>query len=744
MIRILTIPAILFSIILHLGAQIADPVEWRYSYELTGQREAELIFTAEIDPPWHLYSAYLPEGGPIATQVHFEGSDSYSLVGKIVEVTRPKVKFDEGFQMELGTLSGRAELRQKVRLKGPGPHTISGEIEFQVCDDVTCLPPKYEPFSITVSLSGENGGDTGSETRGTTSPGKEPSGTEAAGTAGARAAGTRETPTSGAEVAGAEAAGTEAAPSMQGQVRDDTGSGEAAETGTGGETVSELSGGTAGETVSGETIAGVPSPEGERSLWGFFWLAFGLGLLALLTPCVFPMIPMTVSFFMQGSAQRSRTVWQGLVFGLSIVAIYTALGVIVSISNVGPNAANALSTHWIPNLIFFALFVLFAFSFFGMYELVLPSGWVNRADRQADRGGLGGAFFMALTTVLVSFSCTGPIVGALLVEAAGGLALKPILGMFGFAVAFAIPFTLFALFPSWLKGLPKSGGWLNSVKVVLGFIILAFSMKFLMALDPTSRVLTRELYLAIWIVLFFLLGLYFLGKIRFSHDSEVKHVTVPRLLLSVATFTFVIYLFMGLFGYELKNIAPLMPPRSENMLDLTRLGVSGGAPAAAAPEIDACVPEKYTDKFHMPYDLTSFFDLGEGLACASATGKPVLIDFKGHFCSNCKKMEAAVWSDPEVLGMLRNEFVIVTLYLDDRTRLPEPEWYTSTVDGKVKKTIGQQNVDYEIRNFRTNTMPLYVIMDPGGNVVNTPKGTDLDVASYLAWLQQGRDAALQD
>jgi len=771
MIRILITLGTAWWMALQMHAQIADPVEWTCSYEVTGEREAELIFSAEIDPPWHMYAAYLPEGGPIATQVHFDESDDFSPVGKIVEVTRPRVKFDEGFRMELGTLAGKAELRHKVRLEGPGPHTISGEIEYQVCDNVTCLPPQYEPFSIQVSLPGEIMDEGGvPAASGEAQP-------AASGAAQPAASGAAQPAASGAAQPAASRTektepGAKAVPSLQGLIKGDKEAGERAETlekaeGEKGAEAGEIeapgaAGGVSreseapvtaeGETVAGgeagtssrETIAGVPSMEEEGSLWGFFWLAFGLGLLALLTPCVFPMIPMTVSFFMQGSDRRARAVLRGLIFGLSIVAIYTALGVIVSISNVGPNAANALSTHWIPNLIFFALFVFFAFAFFGMYELVLPSGWVNKADSRADRGGLGGAFFMALTTVLVSFSCTGPIVGALLVEAAGGLALKPILGMFGFAVAFAIPFTLFALFPSWLKGLPKSGGWLNSVKVVLGFIVLAFSMKFLLVLDPTSRVLTRELYLAIWIVLFFLLGLYFLGKIRFAHDTEVKHVTVPRLLLSLASFTFVIYLFMGLFGYELKRVAPLLPPKSERMIDLTRQAAIPGTPVAAEPDMEACVPEKHVELFRMPHDLHGFFDLEEGLACASATGKPVLIDFKGHFCSNCKRMEAAVWSDPEVLGVLRNDFVIVALYTDDRTRLPESQWYTSPVDGRVKKTIGQKNVDFEIRNFQTNTIPLYVIMDPRGNVVNTPKGTDLDVQSYLAWLKEGRDAVLQD
>ena len=640
-------------------AQVEDPVKWSFSTENVEGQEAELVFRATIDYPWHLYSAYLPDGGPIPTKPYYDESDAYSLEEGIVEVTKPKVKFDEGFQMDVGTIEGNAEFRQKVRFNEGGTQTVTGEIEYQVCNDVTCLPPKSVPFTFNVKLEG--------------AAAVAPVGTESVETGG-----------------------------------DD----------------------------SGTSIAGVPAMEGEKSLWRFFWLAFGLGLLALLTPCVFPMIPMTVSFFMQGGDNKAKGFLRGLIFGISIVAIYTALGVIVSVTNVGPNAANALSTHWIPNLIFFLLFVVFAFSFFGMFELVLPSKWVNKADSRADKGGFGGAFFMALTTVLVSFSCTGPIVGALLVEAAGGLALKPILGMFGFGLAFAIPFTLFAIFPSWLKGLPKSGGWLNAVKVVLGFLVLAFSMKFLLALDPLNKVLTRELYLAIWIVLFSMLGMYFLGKIKFAHDSDMPHVTVPRLLLSIVSFTFVIYLFLGLFGFEMKTISPMLPPKSPNGIDLTRSAVYSGAPVAAEEQDEACTPVKYADVFHMPFGLKGFYDLEEGLACANASGKHVLIDFKGHFCSNCKRMEASVWSDPEVLNTLRNDFVIVALYTDDRTKLPESEWFTSELDGREKKTIGQQNIDFEITRFRTNTIPLYVIMDADGNVLGEPRGTDLDVQSYLGWLRQ--------
>ncbi len=506
-----------FLLIPGIQAQIEDPVSWTFSHEVKDNLEAELIFKATIDIPWHLYSALLPAGGPIATKPYYEESDSYTLLGDIVEVTKAKKKFDEGFQMELGTISGRAELRQKVRFTQAGTYNIKGEIEYQVCDDATCLPPKNEPFSFNITVGESSLANEAHEE--------------------AIAPASTETPLE--EI--------DEAPS------------------------------------SSVSIAGVPALEDEKSLWGFFWLAFGLGLLALLTPCVFPMIPMTVSFFMQGSASKTHGIFRGLVFGISIMAIYTLLGVIVSVSNVGPNAANALSTHWIPNLIFFSLFIVFAFSFFGMFELVLPSSWSNKADSQVDKGGLGGVFFLALTTVLVSFSCTGPIVGALLVEAAGGLALKPILGMFGFGLAFAIPFTLFAIFPSWLKGLPKSGGWLNSVKVVLGFIVLAFSMKFLLALDPTNKILTRELYLGVWIVLFSMMGAYFLGKIKFSHDSDLPYVSVPRLLLSVASFTFVVFLFLGLFGYELKSISPLLPPKSPNGLDLTQRAVYSPAMAAGHP-----------------------------------------------------------------------------------------------------------------------------------------------------------------
>lgn len=702
-------------------AQPIDPVNWNFRAEPVGNNTFELVFEAKIDPPWHLYSSNLPENGPIPTRPHYTSEEKFERIGKLVEVIPAKVKFDEGFRMDVGTLTGRAEFRQTVKISSPV--TIAGEIEYQVCDDSNCLPPAYKEFSFTLN-AGTTAAADGSVTN----------------DAGQTSAGDAATANEEKKVVSATSAGKAPAAAFdfgaEGEDEDATANAASGQADTEAATATELS-----QSEDAGTAAFAGQPGDEKSVWRFFWIAFGAGLLALLTPCVFPMIPMTVSFFMQGSENRARSVFRGSVFGFSIIAIYTLLGVIVSLTNLGPDAANALSTHWIPNLIFFLLFVLFAFSFFGMFELVLPSKWVNKADQGADKGGIAGAFFMALTTVLVSFSCTGPIVGALLVEAAGGLALKPILGMFGFALAFAIPFTLFAIFPSLLKGLPKSGGWLNSVKVVLGFVVLAFSMKFLQPLDPSHNIINREVVLIVWTILFFLMGLYLLGKLKFSHDSDLPYIKVPRLLLAIASFAVALFMFMGLFGAQLKVASPLLPPKSPGWIDMTQVHSQAALPATAQNLPEECTPVKHTDEFHTQYGLISFYDLEEGLACAEKTGKPVFIDFTGRFCSNCKKMEASVWSDPTVQSMLRNDFILISLYTDVNKKLPEEEWYTSEIDGKVKKTIGQQNVDYEISMFKTNTVPLYVIMDSEGNVVNQPRGTDLDVASYTAWMKEGLDLA---
>lgn len=477
----------------------------------------------------------------------------------------------------------------------------------------------------------------------------------------------------------------------------------------------------------------------RKSIWGFFLLAFVLGLAGILTPCVFPMIPMTVSFFMQGQSNRMNSIIKALIFGISIVVLYTSVGVIVSLTSAGADFTTGLSTHWIPNLIFFALFLAFAASFFGMFEIVLPSGLANKADQQVDKGGFLASFFMAFTLVIVSFSCTGPIVGALLVKAASGDVLEPVIGMFGFSLAFALPFTLFAIFPSWLKGLPKSGGWMNSVKIVLGFIILAFSMKFISNIDQTYHlnILNRDIYLAIWIVIFILLGMYLLGKIKFSHDSELKHIGVFRLLIAIASFTFAVYLVPGLFGANLSGVSSLIPPKTTQQFDLTSQSGYVGSLNKSGENSEICGEPKYADFLHLPHGLQGYFDYEEGMACADKLNKPVLLDFKGHACSNCKKMENDVWSDPEVLKRLREEFVIIALYVDDRTKLPEEEWVTSSYDGKVKKTIGKVNADFQISKYNINSQPFYVLVDNDGDALNEPMGFDLDVDTFIEFLDEG-------
>ena len=481
----------------------------------------------------------------------------------------------------------------------------------------------------------------------------------------------------------------------------------------------------------------------DRGLLKFFLISLLAGFAGVLTPCVFPMIPMTVAFFSQGSENRSKAVFKALIFGISIVLIYASLGIIVSLTSAGAGFANTLSTHWIPNIIFFALFVIFAISFFGAFEILLPNSWVTQADSKVDKGGILAAFFMGLTTVIVSFSCTGPIIGALLVEAASGDVLRPTFGMIGFGFAFALPFTIFALFPSIMSRIPKSGGWLNSIKVVLGFIMLAFSMKFLMTIDSVYSlgILSRTLFIAIWIVLFSLLGLYLMGKIKFSHDSDLKHIGTFRLFLIISVFTLVVYLIPGLFGAPLNGLSSFLPAMETSEFNLPKIimenkSFSGQAVQPVETNV-LCSEPKHNDIFQMPLGLKGYFDYKQGLACAKELKKPVLLDFKGHACANCKRMEAKVWSDPEILGRLRDNFVIIELYVDDRTQLPENEWIVSGIDGKQKKTIGKIYEDLEISKFKTNALPLYVIADYEANPLNKPMPTNLNVGEYKNWLDEG-------
>lgn len=502
---------------------------------------------------------------------------------------------------------------------------------------------------------------------------------------------------------------------------------------------------TVGKSISANSTnsTDITPVRSDRGLLKFFLISLLAGFAGVLTPCVFPMIPMTVAFFSQGSEDRSKAVFKALIFGISIVLIYSSLGIIVSLTSAGAGFANALSTHWLPNTIFFALFVIFAASFFGAFEIMLPNKWVSGADSKVDKGGVLAAFFMGLTTVIVSFSCTGPIIGALLVEAASGDVLRPTIGMLGFGVAFALPFTIFALFPSIMSRIPKSGGWLNSIKVVLGFIMLAFSMKFLMTIDSVYSlgILSRDLFIAIWIVLFSLLGLYLMGKIKFSHDSDLPYIGTFRLFLIIIVFSFVIYLVPGLFGSPLRGLSSFLPASSGTELNLPLIisenSVSAGT--AVQPERTSvlCSEPKHGELFEMPLGLKGYYDYNQGLVCAKEQRKPVLLDFKGHACANCKLMEAKVWSDPEVLRRLKENFVIVALYVDDRTQLPENEWIVSALDGKLKKTIGKICEDLEISKFKTNALPLYVITDSEGNPLNKPMPTNLNVAEYKKWLDEG-------
>lgn len=483
------------------------------------------------------------------------------------------------------------------------------------------------------------------------------------------------------------------------------------------------------------------SKEKYASLWTLFIAAFAFGLIALLTPCVFPMIPMTVSFFMHSSENRRKAIFNAIFYGISIIGIYTIIGTVVAIT-LGADFANWLSTHWVPNVLFFAIFIIFAFSFFGMFEITMPSWLVNKSVANEDKGGVAGSFFMAFTLVLVSFSCTGPIVGSILVQSAGGEVLEPIIGMLGFSLAFALPFTLFAIFPSWLNNLPKSGGWLNSVKVVLGFIELALGLKFLSIADQTYHwgILDREIYLGLWIVIFTLLGFYLLGKLKFSHDSDVKFISVPRLMFAIVSFSFVVYMIPGMFGAPLKALSGYLPPQSTQDFDIAAIVRDQSGASFKNEAQGICEEPKYGDKLHLPHGLHGYFDFEQGLACAKKQNKPIFIDFTGHGCVNCREMEASVWSDARVQKILREDYVIIALYVDDKQELPESDWVTSSYDGKVKKTLGKKYADFQIARFGVNAQPYYVLMDLDENKLVEPRAYDLDVDAFIKFLENGKKA----
>lgn len=492
------------------------------------------------------------------------------------------------------------------------------------------------------------------------------------------------------------------------------------------------------ESISEAKAAGT----GGESIWALILEAILWGFAMLLTPCVFPMVPMTISFFMKGSENKRQGRFKAMMYGLFIVLLYTVpISVIILLTRIiGGDAVTAdifnwLATHWLPNLIFFIVFMVFAASFFGAFEITLPSSIVNKADSKSDKKGLAGIFFMALTLVLVSFSCTGPIVGTVLIKSTSGEFWAPMVTMLAFSLAFALPFTVLALFPSLLKNLPKSGGWLNSVKVVLGFIEVALGFKFLSTADQTYHwgLLDREVYLAIWIVCFTLLGFYLLGKLRFANDSKVEHLSVKRLALSIVVFSFVVYMIPGMWGAPLKALSGYLPPLETQDFILGQQSSETSAPAQSKP---ADLTRKYSDFLSLPHGMDGYFDIDEAKAAARAQNKPLFVDVTGHGCVNCREMEAKVLSDRRVLSTLGEDFVICALYADDKKTLDKQDWVT-TESGKVLKTLGKVNSHYALKTWGVNSQPCYIIIAPDGQLLAGPRGYDLDVQAYLDFLSEG-------
>ena len=696
------------------AAQVENPVSWKFS--ASGQ-QAEI--TATISGEWHMYDIGPYDGGPNATTFTFELPEGVTLDGGIVQVTRPTRVQDEIFGMEIGYFAKSARFVQKFnvspQLAAAGkPIAIKGNVEWQACDDQSCLPPTDEDFTVTIVP---------------TAPAPE-------------TAPVADTPAT----TGNADPNAPATPDPTGRMVND-------------DAMAVTPDSSAAVTTAAPAAPGEASFEGlqqneNKSFWSIIIEAILWGFAALLTPCVFPMVPMTVSFFMKGSDNKAKGRMMASFYGISIVALYTLpIAAIILITyfvggdSVTADIFNWLATHWLPNVLFFLIFMIFAASFFGAFEITMPSKLVNKSDSKADKGGLVGVFFMALTLVLVSFSCTGPIVGTVLVKSTQGAIWEPIFTMLAFSAAFALPFTIFAFFPSLLRNLPKSGGWLNSVKVVLGFIELALGLKFLSVADQTYHwgLLDREVYIALWVVIFTLLGFYLLGKIKFAHDSDTKYVSVKRLFLSIVTFAFVVYLIPGMFGAPLKALSGYLPPLSTMDFNLSASSADGvsGSGAGAVSSLDRSKIEggapKYSDFLHLPHGLEGFFDYEQGMEYAKAVGKPVFLDFTGHGCVNCREMEANVWSDATVQKLLRDNYVIVALYVDDKKQLPEEEWVT-TPDGKVRKTLGKINASFQIERFGINAQPYYVLLDNEGRPLVTPRSYDLNVNGFINFLESGLKA----
>jgi cytochrome c biogenesis protein CcdA len=663
----------------------------------------EVILKASVPKGMHMYSTYNKcDIGPLKLELFFDKNTSYCLEGSPFSVG-DKIIMDEVFNCEVGEFHDRAEVHQKVRVLNSN-FKISGRIEGQWCSESTCygfggLVPMTFSGSIKATGNPVKCGETATqeliETIDTITTIIQP-------------------PTI-----------------IVDSIKQDTGDCKTCNY--------RLSGSNDQAPCIAKTFNGEQSETDKESNWGLFILAFISGLAGLLTPCVFPMIPMTVSFFLKDKKSKKKAFLNGMVFGLSIIGIYVIIGTLTALA-FGADAGSFISTHWLPNTLFFIIFVVFAFSFFGAFEIMLPSWLSNKVDREADKGGIYGTFFMALTLAIVSFSCTGPIVGSVLVQSAGGEFIRPVIAMLGFGLAFALPFSLFAVFPNWLNSLPKSGGWLNSVKVCFGFIELALGLKFLSIADQTYHwhILDREVYLSLWIVIFGLMGLYLLGKLKFSHDSEIKYLKVPRLMLSMSTLAFVIYMIPGLWGAPLKFLSGYLPPISTQDFDINRSlreaqGVKG----------NVCKKPNYSNYLHIPHGLNGYYDYDEAVACAKELKKPLFIDFTGHGCVNCRKMEEKVWSDPRVLKVLNEDYVIASLYVDDKViKLDPSDFFVGRFSKQEIKTLGKKNTEIEVCYFGKSSQPLYCLLDSKESLLQTPVGSEInnkqfDTEEFLKFLENG-------
>lgn len=680
--------------IIHANGQIYDPVKWEATAENITENEATVVITATIEDGWHVYSQFIKDGGPIPTSFKFE-EKGYSLKGTVTESPEAISAFDPNFKMQIAWHKSKVRFSQKIKLS-ESKVKVAGVLEFMVCNDTNCLPPEEVPFEILI--------DATSAITGTSTEKK------------------MESQTDGSFEQRMEQA------SLAKTIKQDTN-----------QAADRI------DLISDSTAVSASQPTSDESsqndtLWGIFIAGLIGGFAAFLMPCIYPMVPLTTSFFTKQGGSRSKGIWNAIIYGISIIVIYVGLGMVITLV-FGASALNEAASSALFNLLFFAIIIVFAVSFLGAFEITLPSRFVNKVDSKSDRGGLIGIFFMAFTLALVSFSCTGPIIGYLLVEAVSkGSLLGPAIGMLGFSVALALPFVLFALFPSFLKEMPKSGGWLNTVKVSLGFLELALAFKFLSNVDLAYHwgILDREVFLAIWIVIFGLFGLYLLGKLKLSEADQNNIVSLPRLFFAILIFSFTVYMVPGMWGAPLKGISAWLPPQPTQDFDLNQLTYKNFS-EVGQKNADAS-GKKYANLFHAPHGLNAFYDYQEGLDYARKVNKPALIDFTGWSCVNCRKIEASVWSDLSVLNQLKSDYVLISLYVDDKTELEESEKYISEFSGKKVSRIGQKWSDMQASVYGTNSQPYYIIVDSNGEQLVPPKAFDLNVKNYADFLRSGTEA----